>query len=84
MTGEVYTWAVKAGLCTSGAEAGRGRVRHLVAAYGMDAQWIFTRDKAVCGTQPGRRSVGWTEPHSQPKACERCETAATRRGLAIR
>lgn len=58
----------KAGRCVNGFENDHGSVVHAVP-NGIE----YCRGKALCGTEPGRRSVGWVKPYgSQDITCARC------------
>lgn len=62
--------AKKAGRCTSGYELGQGTVIH--AVEGELNSWNEIYGKALCGTEPGRRSVGWTVMQEKPVTCQKC------------
>ncbi len=66
-----------AGRCTNGLERGQGRNLHAVSAAEVRRSSGFA-GKAMCGAQPGRRSVGWTVCESQPVTCTRCQRAVAR------
>ncbi len=66
-----------AGRCTNGLERGQGRNLHAVPAAEVRRSFGFA-GKAMCGAQPGRRSVGWTVCESQPVTCPRCQRAIAR------
>lgn len=67
MTNETQTTQARylAGRCANGAERDGGTLFHAVPAE----SW-----KALCGSQPGRRSAGWGTPwkDEQPVTCPRC------------
>lgn len=48
-----FVQVYKIGRCTSGAERDSGNIVHLR----FPDQWV-----ALCGSQPGRRSAGWSDP----------------------
>jgi hypothetical protein len=58
-----YGIRVKAGRCANGFELDHGRVNHAVPNGSY---------KALCGTQPGRRSVGWNYPFPRLDATVTC------------
>lgn len=65
---QIITPMVKAGRCADGFEGGHGSVVHGVAD-GIE----FGMGKALCRTQPGRRSVGWVKPYKEkPINCASC------------
>lgn len=53
----------KTGRLANGAERDGGEIYHAVR---------FDKYKAVCGTQPGRRSVGWSNYHGEKVTCQAC------------
>lgn len=53
----------KTGRLANGAERDGGVIYHAV---------LFDNYKAVCGTQPGRRSVGWSSYHGEKVTCQAC------------
>jgi len=64
-----YEISVLAGRCANGAERDAGTLFH--------ARWIEDGEvslRAVCGAEPGRRSVGWSSwsPPERQVTCERC------------
>lgn len=52
-----------AGRCSDGAERDGGTLFHVVP----EGSW-----KALCGAQPGRRSVGWSAYVRATPSCIRC------------
>jgi hypothetical protein len=67
---ETITPAKKAGRCANGAELDQGSVIHGVAGKPNNYGDVF--GKALCGTQPGRRSVGWTTMSEKSISCPKC------------
>ncbi len=69
-----------AGRCANGLERGQGTNLHAVPAAQVRHNFglIEATGKALCGAQPGRRSVGWTTCESQPVSCPRCQRAIAR------
>lgn len=69
-----YKAKVKAGRLANGAELDHGHISHAVNLHG-----------ALCGTKPGKRSVGWVDPYPEvdpPITCEKCLEAIDKlRGL---
>jgi hypothetical protein len=63
--------ATKGGRAANGFQRDQGSVTHAIpngADYGFQ--------KALCGTEPGRRSIGWTGIESkryQKVICEKCK-----------
>jgi len=53
----------KAGRCANGSERDRGKVAHAVAPNA----W-----RALCGTEPGRTSAGWSQWKAEAVTCPRC------------
>lgn len=71
----LYRPAVKLGRLASGAQSDHGMVIHAVPPevnhYGFG--------RAMCGTEPGRRSVGWaTDYEGRAITCERCRRKVER------
>ena len=61
--------AAKMGTLSSGAQRNHGVVLHLVP----DEVRHFGHGKALCGTEPGRRSIGWaTDYEGLEPTCKRC------------
>lgn len=62
--------AVKAGRCWNGAHRDRGQTVHIVPALPSNTvgDWF---SKSLCGTEPGRRSYGWSETQSEA-SCQKC------------
>lgn len=64
----------KLGRCANGFEKDHGRIIHgLVTEYPNDS---IQQGIALCGTLPGKRSVGWGQPfQKQTKSinCEKCK-----------
>lgn len=62
----------KAGRCANGFERGRGVIIHYLNAtekqIDSGAFWL----KALCGTETGRRSVGWTQRPESEVTCKKC------------
>ena len=68
-------WAVKLGRLASGAQSDHGTVKHLVS-------WeTGTNGAAICGTRPGRRSVGWQDADAPYRPCPHCLKRAERQGI---
>lgn len=70
-----YTEATKGGRCFNGAHRDAGVIVHYVRKmeYGCAGYW---GDKALCGTEPGRRGYGWnvsTKNVNCPKCIKRYE-----------
>lgn len=59
----------KAGTCRNGFERDSGRVSHAVPRDEI---------KALCGTEPGRTSVGWSAYASDKVTCPRCLAKMTK------
>lgn len=60
----------KAGRLTNGNQADHGSINHAVVG---SAEWC--KGKALCGTEPARKSVGWVKPstHNADKiTCQKC------------
>jgi len=65
-----FTPVVKTGRCANGSERDRGRVVHLVRGSRTGDCWFA---KALCGTEPGRLSAGWSEAMTEAEVtCPRC------------
>ena len=62
--------AVKGGRCWNGAHRDAGQIIHLVPAMPTysSGDWFY---KAVCGTEPGRRSYGWNKTDKDAN-CPKC------------
>lgn len=60
-----FDWkpARKMGRCANGAERDSGRGTHAV---------LLNSWRALCGTEPGRRSAGWSERNVDEVTCPRC------------
>lgn len=59
-----YHVRMKPGRCANGAELGSGTLWHAV---------LPDNYKAVCGTEPGRRTPGWSSWHnSKEVTCPKC------------
>jgi hypothetical protein len=58
-----YRAMIKTGRCANGSELDHGRIAHAVK---------FGSNKALCGTQPGRRSVGWSYPYPRDHVAITC------------
>ncbi|WP_267122940.1 hypothetical protein [Xanthomonas sacchari] len=71
-----------AGRCANGLERGQGSNLHAIPSSQVRRQGGFTEaaGKALCGAEPGRRSVGWTVCEQQPVSCPRCLRALERVG----
>lgn len=69
-----------AGRCATGLERGQGTNLHAipVAQVRRNFGFVEATGKALCGAQPGRRSVGWTACESHPVTCPRCQRAISR------
>ncbi len=81
MSAPVEVVAMKlAGRCANGLERGQGTNLHAVPAAQVRRNFGFIEatGKALCGAQPGHRSVGWTACESQPVTCPRCQRAIAR------
>ena len=61
-----------AGRCANGLERGQGRKVHAVPASFAATGF----GKALCGAQPGRRSVGWTALPAADVTCPLCKRRA--------
>lgn len=73
--------AVKVGRLTCGAQKGHGVVRH---ALEKDSYCWGTKNKALCGTQPGRRSVGFVADEGITEiTCDRCARKVEQLGCQI-
>ncbi len=59
-----------AGRCANGCERDAGSIAHAVPAG-------TSHETALCGAEPGRRSVGWSD-QSQAIDCPRCIRAVSR------
>ena len=67
---DTYASVVKMGRLTCGFQKGHGVVRHAIP---MDDYFFGCKGKALCGTQPGRRSVGWVNDEEVTEVtCARC------------
>lgn len=77
--GEVLA-AKLAGRCANGLERGQGTKLHAIPAAQVRHHRGFAEatGRALCGAQPGRRSVGWTACESHPVTCPRCQRALAR------
>lgn len=64
--------ARKAGRCANGNEAGQGSKVHALTVTPNDNGELWGR--AICGTRPGRRSVGWTNAQGAAVTCDRCKS----------
>lgn len=68
----------KPGLCTTGCQAGAGRVLHIASGL-----W----GSAICGTRPGERTMGWVEPGEidlpMCRSCENRLPAVIRKAVAL-
>ena len=77
-----YEISRMAGRLANGAEADGGYLYHarLLEADGYPAF------KAVCGAQPGRRSIGWGayKPSSRRVTCKRCLARLQRLGYEVK
>lgn len=72
---------VKTGRCSNGAERDHGSVRHA-----MDAERYHwgAMGKALCGAQPGRRSVGFVSDEGRTEiTCARCKGKADKAGAVV-
>jgi len=69
-----------AGRCANGLERGQGTVMHAIPVDQVRRHGGFAEanGKALCGAQPGRRSVGWTVCEERTVSCERCKRVLTR------
>ena len=68
MTNELQV-AAKMGTLSNGAQRNHGLVLHLVPGSVQH----YGRGAALCGTKPGRRSIGWaTDYEGQAPTCKRC------------
>lgn len=66
---KVYEGRMKLGRLTGGAQKDHGVLVHAVEKGTTAA---YCRGKATCGTQPGRRSCGWSDVENLPINCPRC------------
>jgi hypothetical protein len=57
-----------AGRCANGFERDRGTVYHAVPEEASNSGW----GTALCGKEPGRRSVGWAHREGTEVSCPRC------------
>lgn len=58
----------KLGRLANGFESDKGSIWH---ALPVNANG-YTEHKALCGTEPGRRSVGWSFDDGAEVTCQRC------------
>lgn len=72
---------VKVGRLTCGAQKGHGVVRHALDAN----KYCFgTKSKSLCGTEPGRRSVGFvSDEGNMIVTCERCKKKIEKQGHTV-
>ncbi len=64
-----YQIGAKLGTLSSGAQRNHGTVLHALPLSVSH----FGYGKALCGTEPGRRSIGWaTDYEGMPVTCKRC------------
>lgn len=63
--------AALAGRCANGYERDGGSVVHAVTNDGLQ--------RALCGREPGRRSVGWSDRPMEQVTCARCLNKLTKR-----
>ncbi|HEL5401710.1 TPA: hypothetical protein UOJ25_001824 [Stenotrophomonas maltophilia] len=77
--GEVLA-AKLAGRCANGLERGQGTKLHAIPAAQVrqHAGFVEATGKALCGAQPGRRSVGWTVCEQHLVSCPRCQRVLAR------
>lgn len=70
-----HTPAVKGGRCWNGAHRDRGQVVHIVPKLPTNTggDWF---SKSLCGSEPGRRSYGWSDTSKEPN-CLKCIKKAT-------
>ncbi|MGB5786635.1 MAG: hypothetical protein WBH11_14730 [Stenotrophomonas geniculata] len=81
MSAPVDVLAAKlAGRCANGLERGQGTKLHAIPAVQVSRHGGFVEatGKALCGAEPGRRSVGWTVCEQHPVSCPRCQRALAR------
>lgn len=71
-----------AGRCADGLERGQGVKMHALLASQVRGNFNEALGKALCGAEPGRRSVGWTVCVGQDISCPRCNRAISRAGAA--
>lgn len=64
----IYSHVRKGGRSFNGAHRDGGVVVHIVAGTEPNGYW---GTKALCGTEPGRRSYGWSTTN-RPPTCEKC------------
>ena len=69
-----------AGRCTDGLERGQGTNLHAIPATQVRREGAFAEamGRALCGAQPGRRSVGWTVCEQGQVSCPRCQRTLAR------
>ncbi len=63
-----YSNVYKAGRCFNGAHRDAGAIVHIVEGGEPNGYW---GDKALCGTEPGRRGFGWSKT-SKEATCQKC------------
>ncbi|WP_168356106.1 hypothetical protein [Stenotrophomonas maltophilia] len=81
MTAPAEVLAAKlAGRCANGLERGQGTKLHAIPAAQVRQHGGFVEatGKALCGAQPGRRSVGWTVCEQHLVSCPRCQRVLAR------
>jgi len=73
--------AVKAGRCVNGGQADHGQVYH---ALPQERAHFGAKTKALCGTETGRRSVGFVCDKGVVKVtCKRCLAKIEKKGYEI-
>lgn len=58
----------KGGRCWNGAHRDAGILVHIIEGEETNGYW---GGKALCGTEPGKRSYGWAKTSRQP-TCAKC------------
>ena len=72
---------VKVGRLTCGAQKGHGVIRH---ALDVDRYCWGAKSKALCGTEPGKRSVGFVSDEGKTEiTCERCRKKIEKLGAVV-
>jgi hypothetical protein len=69
-----------AGRCANGMERGQGVKLHAITSLQIRPDYNEAHGKALCGYEPGRRSVGWTLCTGEEVTCPRCMDKIKRAG----